>query len=398
MRLLEIRTAALPRLSGAVIAIACAAACRADVPPELASTVPEGLRSAHTFSGERSAPRYHLTEVASSPPNVLLGQVLSLDVDSQGRIYVADWMIPGVTVLSPDAKLLRVSGRRGKGPGEFQNVSSVRVLPGDSVQVFDRGLSRLTVFAPGARRPAYAVGLTTAGLLSPYQVERAAHRNSLIAVYDRAYTPSDRKSDESRRRDVARLLDLKGFMERDSLLVFPHRENLVARSWGAARMAPNPFGRRGVVRLGPGDRLYYGWNGELSIRAYSLDGRRIGGFSHPHPQVPVTSGDFASAAETMDRRLRRELRRATTRSWPTFRTFVVDDRGRIWVGLTPVPGMQMEWAIFRLDGACLGSVFLPSNVSLEVIRRGTAYGVEKDSLDVPRVVVYRIDERLTRGA
>lgn len=42
----------------------------------------------------------------------------------------------------------RYIGRRGEGPGEFQVLQFVHALPGDSIEVFDLGLRRLTVLAP----------------------------------------------------------------------------------------------------------------------------------------------------------------------------------------------------------------------------------------------------------
>jgi hypothetical protein len=39
-------------------------------------------------------------------------------------------------------------GRRGKGPGEFEIVQFVNSVPGDSIEVYDLGLERITVFSP----------------------------------------------------------------------------------------------------------------------------------------------------------------------------------------------------------------------------------------------------------
>ncbi len=52
------------------------------------------------------------------------------------------------TVLSSNGRDLREIGRRGAGPGEFQEVADVARLPGDSLLLLDSDLSRASVLGP----------------------------------------------------------------------------------------------------------------------------------------------------------------------------------------------------------------------------------------------------------
>src|SRR5690349_20760958 len=76
--------------------------------------------------------------LANSPTSADLLGVNGLDVDSMGNIYVAD-RSSQLVVFSPQGTMLRKLGRKGQGPGEFDWIASVRVLPGDSVYAFDSG-------------------------------------------------------------------------------------------------------------------------------------------------------------------------------------------------------------------------------------------------------------------
>jgi hypothetical protein len=74
----------------------------------------------------------------------IFGNIASFDVDREGRIYVLDRQAFEVRVFGPDGKHLRTFGRRGGGPGEFENPQGVRVTPDGRVIVRDQ--SRFSVF------------------------------------------------------------------------------------------------------------------------------------------------------------------------------------------------------------------------------------------------------------
>lgn len=69
--------------------------------------------------------------------------------DARGRFWVHGGHddAAGPAVFGPDGRFLAVVGRRGQGPGEFQNVHDVVLLPGDSVLVMD-GNFRATIVDP----------------------------------------------------------------------------------------------------------------------------------------------------------------------------------------------------------------------------------------------------------
>ena len=75
----------------------------------------------------------------------------SLDVDSSGNIYVADNVSSRIAVVDPRGRFLRDIGRGGQGPGEFESISALRVLPDGRIAVYDRTHRRLSFFDPDGR-------------------------------------------------------------------------------------------------------------------------------------------------------------------------------------------------------------------------------------------------------
>ena len=91
-------------------------------------------------------PGWSATLEAESDPGLPLARVTALAVDSKGRAYVTDNALDGIAVLAADLTLEREVGRKGEGPGEFKWPTAIQILAGDSLQVFDGGLARVTVF------------------------------------------------------------------------------------------------------------------------------------------------------------------------------------------------------------------------------------------------------------
>ena len=82
-------------------------------------------------------------------PGALAGVPIGIRVDGRGRFWLVGGAITpgGPTVYDPGGRFLRVAGRHGRGPGEFETVTDAVPLPGDSVLVMDYD-RRATVFGP----------------------------------------------------------------------------------------------------------------------------------------------------------------------------------------------------------------------------------------------------------
>jgi hypothetical protein len=67
-----------------------------------------------------------------------------IHVDSQNNFYVRDENSAEIKVFNPQGKYLRTIGGKGKGPGEFLDISCITINNEDELIVFDRELWRLT--------------------------------------------------------------------------------------------------------------------------------------------------------------------------------------------------------------------------------------------------------------
>ena len=319
--------------------------------------------------------------------------ISSIDVDSRGNLYVADAV--NVAVLTPDAQPLRRVGREGKGPGEFERVNAVRVLPGDSLFAFDAGAARVTVFGPASDRPAHTVSLSTAGLFFPYQVMRLSD-GALLAVFRAAYGMGADGGPRGQRKETIRLLNPDASLRRDSVLTFPEYQAVEIAQDNLRGALFSPFGRQMLVAV-DGDRVYSAWSGDWRVDVHSATGKDLGTIhpaGTPRPR-PVTDAEMDSVVDAMKKdmpfsreTIQRAMDAAGNRTWPLLQAILVDDAGTIWLAVTGQRGEPVHWVGVDQHGRHVGAFDLPERVKLHLIRGGVAYGASLDEDDVPHVVIY----------
>jgi hypothetical protein len=327
-----------------------------------------------------------VSERVVSSPEIAFTSIPRLAVDSRGLIYVPEHYNNRVTVLSEDGRLIRTLGRRGSGPGEFQAVQSVQVLPGDSLLVYDPALGRASVFAPDSIRPAYTA-LLSAGGAAPWQVQRTRANDGYLVRYQPMFEFAS-GSDISTRMDRIAVLNLDGSV-RQRLRSFPSRTGIVVdRS-----VMLNPFGREGLVQLDSRERLHFVWTDSLAVSRTDLDGNPLPGFNVPYTPPRVTSADLEDALSVLTSSVRRQFEPALADSapgrWPAVRDMLIDDQDRIWLALAGTLRRPTEWAAFSPDGTYIRSVLIPVGSSVRFIR-GDRFYAERLKDDVPHVVVYQM--------
>ena len=71
-----------------------------------------------------------------------------MSFDGAANLLVLDAFNERVVVIGPDGELVRVVGRAGEGPGEFQRVKALAVWRDGRFAVPDGGHSAIQVFSP----------------------------------------------------------------------------------------------------------------------------------------------------------------------------------------------------------------------------------------------------------
>lgn len=110
----------------------------------------------------------------------LFGRLAGLAVDGQGRIYAGIRSTQEVRVFSPTGEFVRNIGREGEGPGEFQQLSALRVAPDGRLLAADG--NRVHVFEPdGTPIESFATGGAD---YRAYSIDAGPDGTTLVTWYD----------------------------------------------------------------------------------------------------------------------------------------------------------------------------------------------------------------------
>ena len=313
-----------------------------------------------------------------------------MSLDSKGRVYVKDENTRGVIALGSELTYLRTLGRAGEGPGEFRHVSTVQVLPGDSVFVYDRNLNRNTVFGPGSGEAANVQRLPGISYQDVYRIP-----DGFLAVYSAPYQASG----EDIGVNGAWLLRLRqdGSVV-DSLFSFPPKVNLVyrrgdPRGGGIVSTSSHPFSHKPFVRIVGGNHpaVVYASSLALDVTTIDIETGVETAFSFPTTPMNVTPEELTSEVEKKSTRFASMLRDGTPYTWPPLIGMIADDNGTIFLGIRTTDRAIWEWAMFRSDGTHLGSVALPAGFVAYAYRDGRLIGSIANEFDVPEIRAYRVD-------
>ena len=84
---------------------------------------------------------------ADGRKDYMFSMIVSIDVDNEGNIYVLDIKETHIKVFNPDGRLMRIIGRKGQGPGEFQRPFTIQITAQNEVVIWDVMVRRLLFFS-----------------------------------------------------------------------------------------------------------------------------------------------------------------------------------------------------------------------------------------------------------
>lgn len=315
------------------------------------------------------------------------------------RIIIADGGAATLHYYSREGRFLRDAGRRGQGPGEFQHLTWLGVLAGDSVAAWDPVLRRLSIFDREGRFVRMA---SVRGTQGPLPDVHGAFTDGSLLLADarpRAQTqpPGAVWRDTVVYLRVGRLGEIT-----DTLGHFPGTEWFVAPG-ATSRVHTLPMGRHVTVAVhgatfiaGSGDAYelgVYGWDGTPRLR-----------IRKPHRPVAVTDQDRreflagiirVGGSEEERRERASEMERAPfPKALPPYNVFTADAGGNLWVREPLRPAASREtsrWSVFNQRGEWIATVHGPGRLKPLQIGPDWVLASGPDADDVDHVRIYALE-------
>lgn len=327
----------------------------------------------------------------------VFGNVGDATVLSDGRLVISDNQSSEVRYYDRRGRHLYTSGREGEGPGEFDLVSELVRMPGDTVVVIDPQLQRVSIIDSSghfARSiPLSSDGFTDAVAIDPRTILMVEDLSSLSTMLEEGGLVRDDQR--------ITLLDVvSGSLA--PIAPIKGREHIRTLRPGRVSRRRAAFARSTYVTASPG-RYFIGNSTSDSIRAYDRDGNliaRIGGVRAVHPVTPAAVRRYYQSIyspQILERLwTRQDHRDAAPPTTPAYDQLVADPEGNLWVCRFQPPWSNefSRWDVHDPAGRWLGTVELPIRLHHreELLEVGTDYVLLllRDDLDVQRVAKYRL--------
>lgn len=323
----------------------------------------------------------------------MFAQVASAVRLSNRTILVANGASNELRAYDRTGKHIKTLGRQGTGPGEFQSLRAIWILPADSIMAMDARNGRLTVYSPNLERA---------------RIETVPPIPGAIArMADRSFIATQGLAPPEKRSDFRGIIDFEGLVLRrapgatayDTIVRgMKAGQSLVVPTERAWRQSPFPFGRSAQIAVGK-TRIYYGSTHDTELGVFDRTGRRTGIVRIRGSSRPLTNADFEKWIEAEVGKRRTEQAKLDARNdlkqipnharTPEFAALKVDDLGNLWVRAYGPPwDPSPNWDVYTADGRPLARVRMPAKFEPMHIGRDFVLGVGRDEFDVEHIELW----------
>lgn len=362
------------------------------------------VRAAPGGTAAADVPRWR----AGDAPSLAIGSVegaeafrfediASVRRGSDGSIVVADRGARQVRVFDAQGRHVRTAGRKGRGPGEFEGLSRLFLLPGDSLAAWDANQRRITVFAPGGAL-ARVESLDLPGFGG--SLDAVFPDGSLVARPGIDPFQLDASGEGERRLQVVHMVRPAGETEWRALDGMPGLEEVVVKHERGSGTNPVLFGRTHVAAAGR-SRWYTGDTDRFEVTVRAPDGAPLRVLRRDHTPVPVSASDAARARAAFQESREEEVAGLPAGlaaasedapvpphrpTMPAFDRIVEDTDENVWVRHYHFPpDATQRWSVFSAAGELVAEAETPPGLHVEQIGPDWILGVAKDEMGVSYV-------------
>jgi hypothetical protein len=325
----------------------------------------------------------------------LLQRVIHAHVGEMRRIILLDAGASAIRIYSPEGEHEGTFGRRGQGPGEFQNVFAAHRMAGDTLALTEFPGFRVSFFDNTGGFVRLWTAPALPGPLYHFPEDR------YLWVIPQSLPPA---ADSHRRPASHVVLGSLSGPGADTLAVLPGQELVSMRTESGEHVIQVPFAPGAVHTIDPEGRFIHTDQGFELVFHSILDGRQTRARINREP-IPVSESDWRAAVSSDLELYSRlsfatpERRRVRERGFdlaerpshkPAFERLSVDRDGNVWALSSESTDETdvREWYVFDASGRWITSVLVPSD--LHVLDIGSDYLLARwqDELGVQRIRRY----------
>ena len=341
--------------------------------------------------------------VREGEPAYELHRVVGARRLSNGSIVVANSGTQQLKLFDAQGQYIRSMGRAGKGPGEFESMSWVQLLPSDTLLITDADLRRVSAYTPdGTLR--WTTNLQGTGYAWPGDSRLPDGTFVLVTetgdVWQRIRTGEVKSGQTDRNTAVVVRFTASGALV-DTLGRFPGYEEAILENQGRFSTTYPPWGRLITHALAK-DRMYVGSQENSEIKAYLLDGTLTTIIRWPADDLAINSADLdrfnavlfdlaPDDSATHQAIVTRTKSLPVPPSKPAYGRLIIDGAGLLWISEAYVPiAAPKHWTVVEPGVGVRGQVDLPSRFDVYEIGIDYVLGRWTDEDGVQHVRVHQL--------
>lgn len=323
-------------------------------------------------------------------PSPALGTGPKVDVDREGRVFMASRTQKNIQVYNPDGSELTKLGREGKGPGEFVDIAGIDIY-GDKLMTYDANTIRIQIFSLETMELENTINLDSQNW-DRFEEVRASRPNQMHMLSDSTFLAGVGLNPRDDRSYTGfYVLNTEGEIISDKIVetIGQRRHQYTSPNGGAASMRLS-YSQEGVVEISGNGDIYHANTGELAIKIYDADGTYQRAVYHPFDNDPLEEDEVL---ENYHSSLHSTVREAGfPDTWPALESILVDDEDRIWISTIVDDKEIYEWRVLDPSGEWLATFTWPREEEIEAVRDGKMYISNTDyESGIKRVIRYGIE-------
>jgi len=326
----------------------------------------------------------------------------AIGVDRKGRIYIQEDRYT-INVFSPQGHYITHFGRRGRGPGEFENVLKMTIRS-EKLYIYDNTTSRIDIFTLDPPSFSHAI------VISPdrWMYHKSLRQFRLYNFFVRnngTFLYQFQKPVINAKYDRYYLADSTGKVI--SGQIFKRRHVNITNGFGAGQSLSMtivskptiPSTRNSLMAVSPDGHIFSAWSQNFLIKEYSPKGKYLKAIFHPFKNAPINRTKFMKRYKDKSARLRNAVRKELQDTWPALSYTLLDSQNRLWVSTISKDPNHYQWWVISPSGKLLAKFKWPgkrkkrdySPRHIRVIKNGFLYDMKKDkTTGRDELVKYRI--------